>query len=42
MRQAAETAEALGSAAALVGIPILAWLGFVRLVEAVTLSLGLL
>ncbi len=42
MRQAAETAEALGSAITLVAIPALAWLGFVRLVEAVTLSLGLL
>ena len=42
MRHAAETAEALGSAAALVGIPVLAWLGFVHLIEAVTLSLGLL
>jgi hypothetical protein len=42
MRHAAEAAEALGSAVALVGIPALAWFGFVRLIEAVTLSLGLL
>ena len=42
MGRAAETAEALGSAVALVSIPAFAWLGFVRLIEAVTLSLGLL
>ena len=41
-RYVAEITEALGSAIALVGIPALAWFGFVRLVEAVTLSLGLL
>ncbi len=42
MRHAADTAEAVGSVVALLGIPTLAWLGFVGLIEAVTLSLGLL
>ena len=41
-RYAADTIEAVGSAIALVGIPAVAWLGFVGLIEAVTRSLGLL
>jgi hypothetical protein len=41
-RYAADTIEAVGSAVALVGIPAVAWLGFVGLIEAVSRSLGLL
>ncbi len=41
MRYAADTAEAVGSVIALVGIPALAWLGFVGLIQATTHLLGL-
>ena len=42
MRYAADVTKALGSTIALIGIPILAWLGFVALIEVVALLLDLL
>ena len=40
-KHAASAVEAVGSAAALIGIPAVLWLGFVGLIQAVTRSLGL-
>ena len=42
MQRATNAAEAIGSIVALVGIPALAWAGFVGLLEAATALLGLL
>jgi hypothetical protein len=42
MRHATDAAEAVGSIAALIGIPALTWAGFVGLIEAATQLLGLL
>ncbi len=42
MTLAADTAEAVGSVIALIGIPVLAWLGFAGLIQATTQLLGLL
>jgi hypothetical protein len=42
MRRAADTAEAAWSVVALVGIPAITCFGFVELIQAATVFLGLL
>ena len=42
VRYVADMAKAVGSAVALAGIPVAAWLGFVGMIQAATQLLGLL